>query len=156
MSLRANRSVFVPSLSRGNLRYLAFDLGEKRIGLAVSDELGITAQRLPVLEIKSQEETFTYIGELIKQYNISTFVVGLPRHMSGEIGKKGEEAMEFAKELENKFNLPVITWDERLTTVYANRSLRDMGIKVKKRRKIIDSVAAQLILQSYLNTTSID
>jgi len=135
-------------------RYLAFDLGEKRIGLAVSDALGITAQRLPTLERKSEEECFAHIGELVKQYAIGGFVVGLPKHMSGDVGKGGEEALDFAGKLEKEFGLPVVTWDERLTTLYANRSLRDMGVKGKKRRKIIDGVAAQLILQAYLDSHS--
>lgn len=132
-------------------RYLALDLGEKRIGLAVSDALGITAQRLPVLERKSEEECFAHIRELVKEYTIAGFVVGLPKHMSGEVGKGGEEAIDFAGKLEKEFDLPAVTWDERLTTLYAQRSLRDSGISGKKKRKIIDGIAAQLLLQSYLD-----
>ena len=133
-------------------RILAFDLGEKRIGLAISDELGFTAQRLPNLEKKSAREDMVYIRDLIHRYNIEAVVVGLPRHMSGAVGKGGEEALRFAEEIKKEFRLPVVTWDERLSTRYADRTLIDLGLKRKKRRQIIDGVSAQLILQSYLDS----
>lgn len=133
-------------------RYLAFDLGEKRIGLSVSDELGYTAQPLPTIKLeRGGEVDLAKIEEVIAEYNITSLVVGLPRHMSGNIGKSGKKALEFAQRLKEKFNLPVIMWDERLTTAYAERTLKDLGVRGKKRRNIIDSISAQLILQSYLN-----
>lgn len=133
-------------------RFLGFDPGEKRIGVAVSDELGITAQRLPNLERKSEKQDLASIRELINQYKIGGLIVGLPRHLSGAVGKSAEGALKFAERLKEKFGLPVITWDERLTTLYADRTLRDLGLKGKKRRQIIDGVSAQLILQSYLDS----
>ena len=133
-------------------RILAFDLGEKRIGLAISDELGITAQRLPNLERKNAGEDMAYIRDLIHRYNIEAVVVGLPLHMSGEVGKGGKEALGFVEKLKKEFGLPAVTWDERLTTLYAERTLKDLGLRRKKRRQLIDGVSAQLILQSYLDS----
>lgn len=133
-------------------RHLALDWGEKRIGLAISDELGITAQRLPNLERRSEDKDLAYLKELINQYHIEALVLGLPRHMSGQMSQSGEEALAFSEKLKENSKLEVIPWDERLTTLYAERALIETGLSRKKRRKIIDGVSAQLILQSYLDS----
>lgn len=133
-------------------RHLALDWGEKRIGLAISDELGITAQRLPNLERRSEDKDLAYLKELINQYHIEVLVLGLPRHMSGRMSRSGEEALALSEKLKENSKLEVIPWDERLTTLYAERALIETGLSRKKRRKIIDGVSAQLILQSYLDS----
>lgn len=122
--------------------------------MAVSDELNITAQPLDFLERKTEIELLRDIAKLISQYAIFEIVVGLPRHMSGDMGKGAKDAVEFSRTIEKEFGIKAALWDERLTTVCAQRALKEMGVKGKRKRKIIDSLSAQMILQSYLNSKS--
>ena len=133
-------------------RILALDIGEKRIGVAVSDELGITAQGLPNIEITSMKETISKIEILLRDYNISEIVIGLPKNMDGSLGFKAEESMKFAELLGRRTDKPVVLWDERLTTKMAHQAMLEGNLSRKKRKKKADMIAAQLILQSYLDS----
>ena len=128
---------------------LGIDFGRARIGLAISDELRLLAH--PLETLPGNKDTAKKIVEIIRERKIDKIVVGVPRHMSGEIGKAAREALEFANKLRAQVPCPVETWDERLTTVAAERALRGAGKKSRKTRNIIDQVAAQMILQGYLD-----
>ena len=128
---------------------LGIDFGRARIGLAISDELRLLAH--PLETLPGNKDTAKRIVEIIRERKIAKIVVGVPRHMSGEIGEAAKEALEFANKLRAQVPCPVETWDERLTTVAAERALRGAGKKSRKTRNIIDQVAAQMILQGYLD-----
>lgn len=128
---------------------LGIDFGRARIGLAISDELRLLAH--PLETLPGNKDTAKRIVEIIRERKIDKIVVGVPRHMSGEIGEAAKEALEFANKLRAQVPCPVETWDERLTTVAAERALRGAGKKSRKTRNIIDQVAAQMILQGYLD-----
>jgi putative Holliday junction resolvase len=128
---------------------LGIDFGRARIGLAISDELRLLAH--PLETLPGNKDTAKRIAEIIRERKIDKIVVGVPRHMSGEIGEAAKEALEFANKLRAEVPCPVETWDERLTTVAAERALRGAGKKSRKTRNIIDQVAAQMILQGYLD-----
>jgi putative Holliday junction resolvase len=128
---------------------LGIDFGRARIGLAISDELRLLAH--PLETLPGDKDTAKRIVEIIRERKIDKIVVGVPRHMSGEIGEAAKEALEFANKLRAQVPCPVETWDERLTTVAAERALRGAGKKSRKTRNIIDQVAAQMILQGYLD-----
>lgn len=136
------------------MRIMALDLGEKNIGVAVSDPLEITAQGVEVIHRSSIKKDLNRIGELIKEYAVDKIVLGYPLHMDGSAGEKAEESMAFKKRLENKYALPVVIWDERLTTVAAQRTLLDAGLSRSRRKKVVDKVAAVLILENYLQSRS--
>jgi putative Holliday junction resolvase len=131
-------------------RILALDVGKKRIGLAVSDEMGWTAQGLDTLERTRIRDDLTRLKELAEQWNIETLLVGEPLHMSGETSRQSEYTREFAERLKEHLSLPVIFWDERLTSVQAERVLRETGASLEKRKQSIDRLAAVLLLESYL------
>ncbi len=133
-------------------KVIGVDLGEKRIGVAASDELGLTAQGLTCLERKTRPELLAELCRLIKERGAELTVVGLPRHMSGELGPKAREAMEFAEKLKELSGVEVSLWDERLTTRQAERSMLEGDLSRKKRAKRRDIIAAQLILQSFLDS----
>jgi putative Holliday junction resolvase len=128
---------------------LGIDFGRARIGLAISDELRLLAH--PLETLPGNKDIAKKIAEIIRERKIDKIVVGVPRHMSGEIGEAAKEALEFANKLRAQVPCPVETWDERLTTVAAERALRGVGKKSRKTRNIIDQVAAQMILQGYLD-----
>jgi putative Holliday junction resolvase len=130
-------------------RILGVDFGRARIGIAVSDELGLLAH--PVKTIPASRDAAKQIAEIARDKNVERVVVGLPRHMSGGMGESAGEALALAGKLRQLLNCEVITWDERLTTVAANRALRDSGKKTRDSRNIVDQVAAQMILQGYLD-----
>ncbi|MEW6659901.1 MAG: Holliday junction resolvase RuvX [Thermodesulfobacteriota bacterium] len=132
------------------MRILALDVGEKRIGLAVSDPLGITAQGLEVLSRKDPQTDLARLLEVARQYQVQEILVGLPRHMDGREGKQAPAIMELARTLGDTLGVPVTTWDERLTTVEAERVLLRADLSRRRRRQVVDQVAAVLILQSYL------
>ena len=129
------------------MRILGLDTGTKRIGVAISDELGITAQ--PLETVRAGD--FKRIEELIKEYGVTELVVGLPLNMDGSKGPKAEEAISFADSIKERFSLSVKMWDERLTSVAVEKQLISMDVSRKKRRKSIDKLAAQMILQGYLD-----
>ncbi len=132
------------------VRILALDVGEKRIGLAVSDPLGITAQGLSVLSRQDPETDQARLLEVAREYQVQEIVVGLPRHMDGRPGKQTEAILELSRTLGDSLGVPVTTWDERLTTVEAERVLIQADMSRRRRRRVVDQVAAVLILQSYL------
>lgn len=136
------------------MRTMGLDVGSKTVGIALSDELGWTAQGLETLKINEEENVFGFeeLGKIIKEHQVSKIVVGFPKNMNGTIGPRGEASITFARELEERFGLPVVLWDERLTTVAAERVLLEADLSRKKRKKVIDKMAAMMILQGYLNS----
>jgi putative Holliday junction resolvase len=133
-------------------RVLALDLGKKRIGLALSDELGVTAQGLDTLERTNIREDLARISEIASQKGARLILIGNPLHMSGREGRQAEYAQDFGKRLQAVTGLPVKFWDERLTTVAAQRVLRESGISIQKRAKAVDRLAAVILLESYLDS----
>ena len=133
-------------------RVLALDLGKKRIGLALSDELGVTAQGLETLARTNIREDLARISRLASEKGVSLILIGHPLHMSGQAGRQAEYAREFGERLQAASGLPVEFWDERLTTVAAQRVLRESGISIEKRAKAVDRLAAVILLESYLDS----
>jgi putative Holliday junction resolvase len=131
-------------------RVLGLDVGSKRIGVAVSDPLGLTAQGLPTLHRQNKRLDFEALAKVIQQYEISEIVVGFPLRMSGEEGIQAEKMQRFADELRAMFDLPVHLWDERLTSAEANRLLRETDMSIRRRGQVVDQMAAVLILQSWM------
>jgi putative Holliday junction resolvase len=131
-------------------RILGVDLGRARIGVAVSDELGMLAH--PVETIPASVDALKRIRQLVQEKNAERVVIGLPRHMNGSVGTGATEALAFAGKLRALVSCEVITWDERLTTTAANRALRASGRKTRDSRAFVDQVAAQMILQGYLDS----
>ena len=129
---------------------LALDFGRARIGVAISDELQLLAH--PVETILANERATSRVVELVRERNVEHVVVGIPKRMNGQIGTAATEALEFVEKLRAVLPCPVVTWDERLTTVAAHRALRDAGKKTRHTRGYIDQVAAQMILQNYLDS----
>jgi putative holliday junction resolvase len=130
-------------------RILALDFGRVRIGAAISDELYALAH--PLETIRSDERATSRIAEIVREKKIDHVVVGVPRQMNGQIGAAAAEVLRFVEKLRAILACPVVTWDERLTTVAAHRALRDAGKKTRHTRGYVDQVAAQMILQSYLD-----
>ena len=133
-------------------RILALDVGSRRIGVAVSDPLGITAQGLETIWRKNKRADFEQLGRVLAEYQVGEIVVGNPLHMSGDSGRQSEKMMQFAGELGQRFAIPVHLRDERLTTSQAQRVLRETNMSGPKRGKVVDQMAAVLILQSFLES----
>jgi putative holliday junction resolvase len=136
------------------MRVLGLDVGTKTVGVALSDEFGWTAQGLTTLKINEEKSVFGFeeIGQLIKEYQVDTVVIGLPKNMNGTIGPRAEASMQYAREIESKYAVPTVLWDERLSTIAAERVLLEADVSRKKRKKVIDKMAAVMILQGYLNS----
>jgi putative Holliday junction resolvase len=134
------------------MKILGLDIGEKRIGIAISDELGYTAQGMRVMNRSGLADDLTVLRELIKETEATEVVVGLPKNMDGTLGESAQKVLSFAKKMEEFLSLPVILWDERWTTAEATRLLVDADISRSKRRKVVDKLAAVLILQGYLDS----
>lgn len=132
-------------------RILGFDIGDKTIGVAVSDPLQLTAQGLTTIRRESKLKDFEAINKLIDQYDVQKVVVGMPKNMNGSIGPQGEKVKKVADKIKNKFKVEIIYIDERLTTVAAERLLIEGDVRRENRKKVIDKVAATYILQSYLD-----
>ncbi len=132
-------------------RILSLDIGDKRIGMAVSDPFGIIAQGIPTLSRKGIKHDVKYITQVIVQWGIDKVIYGLPRNMNGTLGPQADKTEQFIEKLKFHSDCPFITWDERLTSEYANKILKEAGLSRKKRAKKVDSLAAVLILQSYLD-----
>jgi putative pre-16S rRNA nuclease len=132
-------------------RILGLDVGSKTIGMAVSDPLGITAQGLETIRRKNKRTDFGLLERAIRDHDVREIVVGYPLRMSGTEGRQSEKVAAFAEELRRRFSLPVHLWDERLTSVQANRLLREAELSIAKRAAAVDRMAAVLILQSYLD-----
>jgi putative Holliday junction resolvase len=135
-------------------RILALDVGRRRIGLAVSDELGITAQGLETLERTNQRADLAALAGVAERWNVWLLLVGHPVRLSGQEGRQAEWVRQFADKLAAHTGLPVALWDERLTTVEAERVLRSSGISIARRARAKDRLAAVLLLQSYLDHRS--
>ena len=133
-------------------RILAIDFGSRRMGLAVSDLLGITAQGIDTLERKNKRSDFARLERVLREYQVQEIVLGNPLRMSGEEGRQSQKVAEFAEELRKKFQLPVHLFDERLTSAEANRLLREADVSIEKRAKAVDRMAAVLILQAFLQS----
>lgn len=135
------------------MRILGLDIGSKTIGVAVSDALGWTAQGITT--IKWDESDITSADDALKailaEYAIEKVVIGLPKNMNGTIGERGEASIAFAKHIEETFELPTVLWDERLSTMQAERTLLEADLSRKKRKQVIDKIAAVFILQSFLD-----
>ena len=133
------------------MKYLGLDYGSVRCGVAISDKLGIIASTYEVIKYKSTEELIKRIEEIIKDEKIEKIILGDPKNLDGSISDRSEKTYEFKNLLENIFNIEVILEDERLTTVEAEKILLEGKVRREKRKKVIDKMAARIILQSYLD-----
>ncbi len=131
-------------------RILALDYGTRRIGLAISDPLGITAQGIPTMLRKNKRTDLAFLKEVLSSHQVCEIVVGLPLRLSGAESSSTEKAREFAELLHKEFSLPVHLWDERFTSVEANRVLRESEMSIRKRGEAVDRLSAVLILQGFL------
>ncbi|MFT8320182.1 MAG: Holliday junction resolvase RuvX [Bacillus sp. (in: firmicutes)] len=136
------------------MRIMGLDVGSKTVGVSISDAFGWTAQGIETIKIDEEKNElgFSRIEALIVEHDVSKIVVGLPKNMNGSIGFRGEASIHFAKQLEEAFGIPVVLWDERLTTMAAERILLEADVSRKKRKKVIDKMAASMILQGYLDS----
>ncbi len=137
------------------MRILGLDYGSVTVGVAVSDPLGITAQGVETITRPAENKlrrTLARIGELAEAYQAEKIVLGFPKNMNNTVGERGERTLEFKAQLERRTGLPVILWDERLTTIAANRVLMEAGVRRENRKEVIDQMAAALILQGYLDS----
>ncbi|MEA3494146.1 MAG: Holliday junction resolvase RuvX [Candidatus Margulisiibacteriota bacterium] len=132
------------------MRKLGIDYGEKRIGIAVSDPLGIAAQ--PVEVIENSDQVIERLSDIVSRYEqVDEIIVGLPKTLKGEVGIAAEKVLKFVEELKKVVKIPIVTWDERMTTAAAEKNLIAAGLSRGKRKKVIDKSAAAYILQSYLD-----
>lgn len=139
------------------MRIMGLDFGSKTVGVAVSDSLLITAQGVEIVRREQENKlrrTLARIEELIKEYEVDKIVLGLPKNMDGTLGERAEKTLEFKAMLERRTGLEVIMWDERLTTVAADRLMIEAGVRLEDRKKYVDSIAATFILQGYLTRIS--
>ena len=139
------------------MRIMGLDYGTKTVGVAVSDPLGITAQAIETITRKEENKlrkTCARIEALIAEYGVERIVLGFPKHMNNDIGERAEKALEFRDILARRTGLEVVMWDERLTTVSAERTLMESGVRRENRKKHIDQIAAVFILQGYLDMLS--
>lgn len=135
---------------------MGLDVGSKTVGVAISDPLGWTAQGVETIQIDENRKQFGYdrVKELVLEYEVEKVVVGLPKNMNNTIGPRAESSKIYAEVLESRIGLPVVLWDERLTTSAAERTLIEADVSRKKRKEVIDKLAAVMILQSYLDNTN--
>lgn len=133
------------------MRIIGLDYGQKQIGVAISDRLLLTAQGLEVINYGETAEAIERIAELKKEYRVEKIVLGLPRNMNGTLGEQAERVLSFKQLVAEELDIPVITWDERLSTSAAEHTLLQADLSRKKRKQVVDKVAAVLILQSYLD-----
>ena len=141
------------------MRIMGLDFGSKTVGVAVSDALLITAQGIEIVRREQENKlrrTLARIEELIKEYKVEKIVLGLPKNMDGSCGERVEKTMEFKAMLERRTGLEIIMWDERLTTVAADRLMMEANVRREDRKKYVDSIAATFILQGYLDKLSIE
>jgi len=136
------------------MRIMGLDVGTHTIGIAISDELGLTAQGLKTLRRRSIQDDLREITAIVSQFEINKIVVGLPKNMNGTLGEQAENALGWVDILKDQTHLPVVTWDERLSTVGANKVLLEADLSRRKRKKVIDKLAAVLILQGYLDQST--
>ncbi len=137
------------------MRVMGLDMGSKIIGVAVSDELGLTAQARKTIRRESLETDLEAIADLVQRFDVGKIVVGLPINMSGTLGVEARKVLEFVEDMRRVLPVSITTWDERLSTVQAQRVLLEAGLSRKKRKQVIDKTAATLILQSYLDAEQV-
>ncbi|MCX4321786.1 MAG: Holliday junction resolvase RuvX [Lachnospiraceae bacterium] len=136
------------------MRIMGLDLGSKTVGVAISDPLLITAQGIEIIRRKEENklrQTLARIEALIVEYEVDTIVLGLPKNMNDTLGERAQLSLEFKEKLERRTGLPVVMWDERLTTVAADKAMMEAGIRRENRKDYVDKIAACLILQGYLD-----
>lgn len=141
------------------MRIMGLDFGSKTVGVAISDPLLITAQGIEIIRRKDENklrQTLARIEELIVQYEVEEIVLGFPKNMNDTIGERAELSLEFKDKLERRTGLPVTMWDERLTTVAADRAMMEAGIRRENRKERVDRIAAVLILQGFLDRRSME
>ena len=140
------------------MRILGLDYGSKTVGVAVSDPFGLTAQKVETIWRKQENKlrrTLARIEELIAEYEVEKIVLGFPKNMNNTVGERAEKALEFGEMLKKRTGLEVIMWDERLTTVEADRTLIEAGVRRENRKQYLDGIAAVFILQGYLDSLSV-
>ena len=136
-------------------RILGLDFGSKTVGVAVSDPLGITAQGVETIPREQENKlrrTLARIEALIQEYQVDSIVLGFPKNMNNTVGERGEKTLAFCETLKRRTGIPVVLWDERLTTVTADRVLMESGVRREERKEYVDKLAAVLILQNYLDS----
>lgn len=136
------------------MRIIGLDFGSKTVGVAVSDELGITAQGLEIVRRESESKlrkTLARIEQIISEYNCEKIVLGFPKNMNNTLGERAEKTLAFKEMLERRTGLEVVMWDERLTTVSADKTMMEAGVRRENRKKYVDQIAATFILQGYLD-----
>ena len=136
------------------MRIMGLDYGSKTIGVAISDPLGLTAQGVEIIRREEENKlrkSLRRIEELVKQYEVEELVLGFPKNMNNTNGERAEKSLQLKETLERRLGLPVVMWDERLTTVEANRTLMESGVRRENRGKYVDMIAAVFILQGYLD-----
>ena len=136
------------------MRIIGLDFGSKTVGVAVSDELGITAQGLEIVRRESESKlrkTLARIEQIISEYNCEKIVLGFPKNMNNTLGERAEKTLAFKEMLERRTGLEVVMWDERLTTVSADKTMMEAGVRRENRKKYVDQIAASFILQGYLD-----
>ena len=136
------------------MRIMGLDYGSKTIGVAISDPLGLTAQGVEIIRREEENKlrkSLRRIEQLVKQYEVEELVLGFPKNMNNTIGERAEKSLQLKETLERRLGLPVVMWDERLTTVEANRTLMESGVRRENRGKYVDMIAAVFILQGYLD-----
>nr|WP_296009585.1 Holliday junction resolvase RuvX [uncultured Blautia sp.] len=136
------------------MRIMGLDYGSKTIGVAISDPLGLTAQGVEIIRREDENKlrkSLRRIEELVKEYEVEELVLGFPKNMNNTIGERAEKSLQLKETLERRLGLPVVMWDERLTTVEANRTLMETGVRRENRGKYVDMIAAVFILQGYLD-----
>ena len=139
------------------MRVMGLDFGSKTVGVAISDPLGLTAQGIETITRKQENKlrkTLARIEALIEEYGVERLVLGFPKHMNNDEGERALKSLEFAEMLKRRTNLEVVMWDERLTTVEAERTLMETGVRREDRKKYVDTIAAVFILQGYLDFIS--
>ena len=137
------------------MRIMGLDFGSKTVGVAVSDPLYITAQGVEIIRREQENKlrkTLARIEELVKEYEVEEIVLGLPKNMNNSIGERAEKTLVFKAMLERRIGLNVVMWDERLTTVAADKTMMEVGVRRENRKKYVDQIAATFILQGYLDS----
>lgn len=137
------------------MRIMGLDFGSKTVGVAISDALQITAQGIETIERKAENklrQTLARIEALIQEYEVELIVLGFPKNMNNTVGERGEKTLEFKEMLERRSGLPVVLWDERLTTIEASRTLIESDVRRENRKQYVDKIAAVIILQGYLDS----
>ncbi|WP_426349249.1 Holliday junction resolvase RuvX [Alloiococcus sp. CFN-8] len=138
------------------MRIIGLDIGDKTIGVSVSDPLGLTAQGITTIHRKNKEKDTAEIKKYVDLYNSQLIVSGMPKNMNGSIGPQGEKVIKYCNYLKNKLQIEVVFWDERLTTVAAHRAMLEADLSREKRSKIVDKLAAVYILQGYLDKLNLE